>query len=231
MISHRDLMQLHVEALFTHDAAGDIVRVNEPGGARAPRFFLGLTVDGAVLRFRDDVDHDTRRELRAASERDVGTLPIESLRDPSRFEIILARGAPIEKTWTGPAFCFPQHLPSSVESTPITDANATLLRAHFEGWVADVQSCQPMFAAVVDGHALALGCSVRRTSEAHEAGVETAPAYRGRGYASQTVAAWAGAVREMNRVPLYSTSWDNDRSQAVARKLGLILFGADMHIT
>jgi len=66
---------------------------------------------------------------------------------------------------------------------------------------------------------------------AHEAGVETAPPYRGRGHAAQVVAAWARAVLELGRVPLYSTSWQNEASRAVARKLSLIRFGDDLHIT
>lgn len=37
----KDLMRLHVEALFTRDAAGRLLVVNEPTGAAAPRFFWG----------------------------------------------------------------------------------------------------------------------------------------------------------------------------------------------
>jgi predicted GNAT family acetyltransferase len=88
-----------------------------------------------------------------------------------------------------------------------------------------------MFALVVDGRAVAVCCTVRQTSEAHEAGVETVPAFRGCGYAAQVVTAWASAVRERGQVPLYSTSWQNEASRAVARKLGLIQFGNDLHIT
>jgi predicted GNAT family acetyltransferase len=88
-----------------------------------------------------------------------------------------------------------------------------------------------MVALTVDGHAVAVCCSGRRTSMAHEAALETAPPYRGRGYAAQVVTAWAGVVRDMGRVPLYSTSWQNEASRAVARKLALIHFGSDLHIT
>ena len=232
MNGDRQLMRLHVEALFTHDAEGQLVRVNEPDGAPAPRFFLGRTVDGAVWRFRHDVDHDLRRELEAAAEDDVlQEHALDSPTGPSRYEDILARFAPVQRTWVGPAFCFPQELPTTIGTILVTEGNARLLHPLLQPWVPDVRLCQPMFVLTVDGHAAAVCGSVRRTSMAHEAGVETAPPYRGRGYASQVVIAWARAVRDMGRVALYSTSWQNEASRAVARKLALIHFGSDLHIT
>jgi hypothetical protein len=227
----RDLMRLHIEALFTHDAAGDLVRVNEPNGARAPRFFVGRTADDLVCRFRHDVDRDLRRELEAAIEDErLCDHGLESPMSASRFEAILARSAPIWRTETGPAFSFPSELPTSVGAIRITDGNAHLLRPHLEPWLPDVLLGGPMFAIAVDGHAVAVCCSVRRTGTAHEAGIETVAAYRGRGYVAPVVSAWAQAVRDLGRVPLYSTSWQNAASRAVARKLGLIQFGNDLHI-
>jgi hypothetical protein len=38
-------------------------------------------------------------------------------------------------------------------------------------------------------------------------------------------------VRAAERVPLYSTSWENVVSRGLARKLGLEQFGVDLHIT
>jgi GNAT superfamily N-acetyltransferase len=226
-------MRLHVEALFTHDAEGHLVRVNEPDGAPAPRFFIGRTVDGAVWRFRHDVDHDLRSALEeAASEDDVlQEHVLDSATSPSRYERILARFAPVERTWAGPAFCFPRDLPTTMGTILVTEGNAQLLQPQLEAWIPDVQLSQPMVALTVDGHAVAVCCSGRRTSMAHEAALETAPPYRGRGYAAQVVTAWAGVVRDMGRVPLYSTSWQNEASRAVARKLALIPFGSDLHIT
>jgi predicted GNAT family acetyltransferase len=72
---------------------------------------------------------------------------------------------------------------------------------------------------------------VRVTPTAHEAGVETPKQFRGRGYGGQVVAAWASAVRSLGCIPLYSTSWQNVASQAVAHKLGLVQYGTDLHIT
>jgi predicted GNAT family acetyltransferase len=60
--------------------------------------------------------------------------------------------------------------------------------------------------------------------------VETLEGYRGRGYAPMVVAAWARAVRETGRIPLYSTSRNNRASEAVARKLGLVQYGSDLSL-
>ena len=106
-----------------------------------------------------------------------------------------------------------------------------VLDAFLRDWIPDARIGQPLFALIVDEHAVSVCCTVRRTTEAHEAGVETVPAFRGHGYAAQVVTAWARAVRERGQVPLYSTSWQNEASRAVARKLGLIQFGNDLHIT
>jgi predicted GNAT family acetyltransferase len=128
-------------------------------------------------------------------------------------------------------FSFPNRLSPPVDTVLVTDANSHLLTPLLEPWIPDTRTGQPMFVVVVDGHAVSVCCTVRRTADAHEAGVETVPAFRGRGYAARAVASWSGAVRDMGQVPLYSTAWQNDASRAVARALGLIQFGNDLHIT
>jgi hypothetical protein len=218
------VMRLHVEALFTHDADGQMVCVNEPNGAPAPRCFVGMTCEGALVRYRHDLGHDIRRELEAV-------LGDGSPIDPSRFEDILSRSAPIHRTWAGPVFIFPQQLRTGNGTVLVTESNAHVLRPHLEAWIPDVYVNQPLFALIVDDHAAAVCCSGRRTSMADQAAVETAPLYRGRGYAPQVVSSWAQAVRDMGRVAIYSTSWSNEASRAVARKLALIHFGDDFHIT
>lgn len=228
----RDLMGFHVDALFTHDAKGQLLRGNEPSGAEAPRFFLGRTADGSVIRFRHDVDDDTRRELEAAANDDaMNAAPRDSPTNALRFEEILARTAPVRNTSLGPAFSFPPGLAAPTDAVLVTDHNVQVLDAFLRDWIPDVRIGQPLFALVVGERAVAVCCTVRRTSEAHEAGVETVPAFRGQGYAAQVVTAWARAVRENGQVPLYSTSWQNEASRAVARKLGLIQFGNDLHVT
>src|SRR6185503_16621296 len=100
-------------------------------------------------------------------------------------------------------------LPTAETAVSVTRENAGLLQPLLSAWMPDVATCQPMFVLPIDGRAVAICASVRITPEAYEAGVDTAPAHRGHGYAGHVVAAWAAAVREMGRVPLYSTSWQN----------------------
>lgn len=73
-------------------------------------------------------------------------------------------------------------------------------------------------------------CRSVRIDKAHEAGIETLPQYRGRGYALSVLAAWAEAVRETGGLPLYSTFRSNIASQEVARKAGLEKFAEGFHI-
>ncbi|HEX9962676.1 MAG TPA: GNAT family N-acetyltransferase, partial [Pyrinomonadaceae bacterium] len=89
---------------------------------------------------------------------------------------------------------------------------------------------QPFVALVKENRAVSVCRSVRITTEAHEAGVETLPEFRGKGYAEDVAAEWALRVRAAGAIPLYSTSWENYASRAVARKLRLKCYGADFHI-
>jgi RimJ/RimL family protein N-acetyltransferase len=225
-------MQYHVEALYTHDDDRQLVAVNEPNGAPAPRFFLGRTIDGPVCRFRHDVAPDLRQELEAAVAKElVRGDGVDSPIDPAHYERIIGRHASVQRTWTGPAFCFPDNLPASGDAIRVTRENAAVLERHLHAWIPDVPLCDPMLVSIVDGDAVAVCGSVRRTNMGYEAGVETAPAYRRQGHATQVVSAWAHAVRDMGLLPLYSTSWRNEASRAVARRLALVHFGSDMHIT
>ncbi len=237
MHSHIELMTRHVQALYTHDSAGRIVCVNEPHGALAPRFFIGWTKDGAVLRYRYDIDNRLIRELAAAAKQaargqTVADHQAEAAAELSRYAALLSRSSAIKNSGAGPAFAFPAQMPAPSESVIwVTESNAEVLRPHLSAWLPDVKLSAPLFALVVNGQAAAVCASVRITPQAHEAGVETAAAYRGRGYAAAVTCAWAQAVRAAGAEPLYSTSWENKASQAVARKLGLVQFGSDLHLT
>ena len=228
----RELIRLHVAALFTHDAEGRLLRVNTPEGKPAARFFLGRTAQGSEWRFRRDLDAEVVRALAAMVRAEpAGDEFLQPPHGATAYRDLLARSAPVERVWTGPAYRFPDALATPSGVVRVTARNADLLRPHLEEWAGRVAECPPMLAAVEGGRAVAVCASVRITPAAHEAGVETAPEFRGRGHGARVVAAWAAAVRGMGRIPMYSTAWENTASQALARALGLRRYGTDLHIT
>ena len=221
-------MRMHVDALYAHDVRLRMLSINQWSGGTAPRFFLGRTQLGVVRRFRADVPDDLAAAIVSFREEDARSRRPAHEADYIRM---FASHAPIERVWTGPAFHLASSAAPTVRCVAIDETNADLLRAGFEAWLPDVPHCRPFMAVIEAGHAVSICASVRITPAAHEAGVETLPAHRGKGHAANVVAGWADAVRALDAVPLYSTSWDNAASQRVAGKLGASMFGVDFHIT
>jgi predicted GNAT family acetyltransferase len=76
----------------------------------------------------------------------------------------------------------------------------------------------------------AFACATRDSAPAVGARVETAVAFRGRGFATRVTAAWASTIRAAGRIPVYRTDWDSRDSRGVARKLGLVQYASDWSI-
>jgi hypothetical protein len=231
--SHLHLIEIQARTLFNHNAQGRILTINEPDGDIAPRFFLGRTTNGNLWRFRHDLPEVLVAELSALAERE----PIpQDLRQPPRYleayQRVLAAHAPTRIAEHGPAYRFPEVIPSPkcIETTHMTLANASLLQSPFEWLIPGLANMPPVFGVVQDGRAVSVCFSSRILSMADEAGVNTLEAYRGRGFAAAAVAGWANVIRGLGRIPLYSTSWGNLASQAVARKLGLVMYGDDLSL-
>lgn len=132
----------------------------------------------------------------------------------------------------GPCFLVPDEIVPSIQVIGITRENSTeLLHGGFEWLNSEIDYAQPCIALVCEGRAVSICRSVRITSKAHEAGLETLNEFRGRGYAAAVVAGWAIEVRKLEAVPLYSTSWDNAASRSVATKSALSFYGANFTVT
>lgn len=227
-------MALHVAALFVHDENGRLLRPNQPSEEQLPpRFFLGRTAHGNLWRFAAGLAHERIIELArlAGAERSSRAL----VEGPERLEPIrrcLERNAPIETTYHGPAFRFPElsALPEPGDTViSITPDRAELLERHFPKFLPAVPDGGPYFGAIEDGAAVAICHSATGPGPAVEAGVETAPGWRRRGLGARVVVSWARAVSAAGRLPLYSTWWGNAGSCGLARRLELIPFGADLH--
>lgn len=234
MPSNMELMEIQVEVLFTQDENGCLQRINEPAGdaTPAPRFFFGYTNEGSICRFRQDLPDNIVTQLKEVAAAELMLMNSQKIpRNHRQFKNILQNHAPIEQVWVGPAYRFPEQIAPPTNVVRLSRASAGLLKGDFTEMVSELNSSQPYLAVIEDSQAVSVCRSVRSSSRAHEAGVDTLVGYRRRGYATSVVAAWALAVRALNRVPLYSTSWDNVASQRVAQGLGLVQYGVDYHVT
>jgi len=233
VLTDQELMAIHVQALFTHDAHSRLLFVNEPGGgAPAPPLIFGRTRKGNLWRFRADLPEVLIVEVEALCvDEPVGVEFQSPPRHIESYVRLLETLAPEHKPWMGPAYHFAEHIEPSRPLLAMTETNAELLYGGFEKLIPELPAWQPFLALIEKGRAVSVCRSVRITSVAHEAGVETLPEFRGKGYAKDVVAGWARVVQSMGAIPLYSTSWENTASQEVAKKLHLVPYGADFHVT
>ena len=235
-MSDLEKIKKHLDALFIYDERG---RLQQPRMGRvpdtsypAPRFFIGRSTEGNTWRYRGDVTDELIDKLEPLA----ATIPFFSGPGTDLPEVVALRDAlaaqhPIESFWCGPAFYFPKNIDAPTAPVAITTQNADLLHPHFTDSIEQLADTAPLYAAVLDRVAVCTCESVRIAGGVHEAGLETAAAYRGQGLAPRVTAAWANAVRTAGDEPLYSTSWENAASRRVAEKLGLIPYGEDLHFS
>lgn len=223
-------MAIQIDTLYRCDADGRLYCVNEPGDPPAPRFFMGRTAEGNLWRFR----HDLPAALVAQLEQLCQAEPItENLANPPQqhaaIKTLLQTAGGTEDEYRGPAYWIPDTVQPVDNAILLNDTNMPEMQVHFP-WLTTLDpyyQMGPVAAVIEQGQAVAISFCSRRPGQATEAGVETAPAYRGRGYATAAVATWAAAVHRSGCQPLYSTTWTNQASQRIARKLGAILYGDD----
>jgi hypothetical protein len=230
--SDLELLELHARTLFTHDAAGRLVAINEVRGRQAPRFFLAWGAHGAIWRVRHDLPPALVTRLGELVS--AGSATDDRTQLPACVPAVraaLAEHAPVaDSPESGPAYCFPDVIEERAGAFAVTAETAHVLQRWLPEWLPDVSMQLPFMTVLVEGAAVAVCTCSRVPGEATEAGVETHPAFRGHGYAAIATAAWARAMRDRGVIPLYSTAWQNLASQRVAAKLSLIRYGASLSI-
>lgn len=223
-----DLMTLHCDALYVHNNLTELVCINDWLERPAPFFWMGFTREGVFRRFRYDVSAESRVQAERLLNREPNS---PEARLPEHHDALRELfGA--QNAIAGPTYWLSAlSAESSRSAQRISADNAIVLREReLDAWVPDIPHQQPMFASLEDGRAVAVCASVRSTSLAHEAGVETLSAHRRQGHATAAVAAWAQELLGAGVVPLYSTTWDNLASQRVATGLGFKAFGWEYRI-
>ena len=217
---------LHLQTQFLLDGYGRISGTREPEPRWGPLFYLIRGKESCAWAVRAGVPQDVSDELDCFARQEP---PVSEFRaDPLHAEryISLVEG----KVDKGPTFTFPEEIVQPYGTVLIEDIRS--LDHHFNGWTAsEIPYRTPIVALIEGGFPVSVCHSARRSDTAAEAGLETATKFRGRGLGPRVTAAWALAIRTSGRVPLYSTSWSNDASLAVARKLGLVPYAATWSIS
>ncbi|WP_088265473.1 GNAT family N-acetyltransferase [Bacillus mycoides] len=223
--SELELIAIQAEVLFVHNQVGRIKCVNENGNLKAPRFFLSRTREGNITRYHYKLHGEMISKIEKLIRECSNHIEI------AKVIKVLNEERTVENIWVGPAFMFPNNLHKPTRTIQITEKNKELLRENFSNLIEQMEWRRPYFAIVKNEKVVSICCSARSTPVAAEASVETLVEFQGNGYGADVVTAWALSIQEEKRIPLYSTSWDNFASQAVARKLELINYGMNLHIT
>lgn len=224
----------HLRTAYILNDEGRIMSTREPGANRGPLFSLVRGATSCAWAVRADLPNDLAGELdRLAREEppapDLRDAPVHADRYLSLIGSHFGSGheAAVETHQSsGPAFTFPDALARATDVAVVEDER--LLEHNFLGWIpGEIAAGRSPVLAIVEGEYPVSVCfCARRSDAAAEAGLETAEAFRGRGFGPRVTAAWALAIRATGRVPLYSTAWTNDASLSVARKLGLVAFAS-----
>jgi hypothetical protein len=219
--------------LYVRDEAGNIVRSRHPGvtppllhivrTARGNRWMLSASLTGSK---RSRVEQLLKQvhlaeQLQAMEEDEPALGRVRALLEPYEPLAVVR----------GPAFWFDAEVVGvNARATILAELDAPTVPEL--AWIRDATSEERPLAVArnVEGQIVSVCHSARSSERCAEAGVETASAYRGRGLAGEVARSWATAVQAQGRVALYSTQWTNVASRAVARKLGLTMYGEDVAI-
>jgi len=221
-------LQFHLETAIVFEGEHRITETREPNARLPARFLLARGNDAVAWAVRTDVKPEIANELDelAASEpRHTGNWEAPPIH-AARYEELLAMD--FAEVDGGPMFEFPAELVAPTDLAIVEVRSERELATNFHGWVPGEISngCAPVMAIVEDGAPVSICFSARRSRTGAVAGVDTGERYRGRGYAARVTAAWALAIRARKMTPLYNTSWSNEASRAVAKKLGLVTVGS-----
>jgi len=226
------LIEIQLDVLFTRNSDGRLIATRDPSRRTAPRVFLGRSAEGNAWAVHRDVDPGTRAELElllSAEPRLVAESIEQGPACRARARELLD---PVELEYRGPAYVLSEELPRDDRAREVTVDESSEWLEVFPWLAEEFEAVAPVVIAFEAGQPAAICHSPRGlTAAAAEAGVETVERFRGRGLATAAVASWARAVQRRGRLALYSTSWENKASQAVARRLSARLYGEDWHIT
>jgi GNAT superfamily N-acetyltransferase len=228
-----DRIDLHIASLYVLDEKRRMLAVNDFEGTPPPRLSIIRSPLGMRCLLSARLPEPLFRELDslAAQEPALANVPRWPLYR-KRYRELLELHSSVRAEYGGPAFVLPdRRCRDENVARVLVDDDRVLLETHFDWLIPEFADAEPVAGVIADGVVVTICRCARRRTAAVEAGVETAPAYRGRGFAKHATARWAAAMRVENLLPLYSTSWDNTASLRVAAALAAEQYAVDYNVT
>ncbi len=228
------LPELHLDVLYERDEDGRLARVRS-ASVPSPLVHLLRTPTGNRWLIAADLPSDVAARLDTLFAEEPVLASDEWEQQPPRgLDAMRALVAPFRRRGLecrGPAFAFPDTIASLGDAEVYRPGSSDRIAERL-GWIRTTEAFeQPVVVARdEDGVIVSVCHSGRATDAGAEAGLETAASARRRGHALAVTSRWAQLVRHSERVPLYSTSWENEASRGVARRLGLRLYAEDWHL-
>jgi hypothetical protein len=215
----RTLLRLHIEAVW----GVRLPPVVENDGELLPesawpswKLWAGDIADARVYIWRPDVKATEREALRLRVNEALDLPPTATSTAGISREVAHSLAAPprldIETAY------------SIVR--PLTSRGRSLIEV-FQVGSSDYYlhpERRPLIGVVIAGRLLSLAHSSRRTKEACELGVDTAPEARRKGYALAATMVWTRMVMQEGLVPLYSALAENTASLRLAAAAGYRVF-------
>lgn len=208
-MTEKELLGLHIGCLFTYEN-GCMLHINEPWGSAepAPLLFAGRTAGGEVLGCFG-------KRASPAFIKAAEALLSRGIWESTVYEKALC----VSRISLEVCFYFPQQAAPISNCRLLTADDTPLLAASFPECAGELDTAQPYIGYIQDGRIVSICRSVRK-GRAHEAGIETLPALRRRGYALAALKRWTAAVLQQGHLPFYSALPENTASLQLAQKAG-----------
>ena len=231
MINEPEMMRMHIEALYTMNDDRRLMNINEPWDTTktAPKFVMGRTFQGDTLYyFRNDISDEIISKVSELCEKEPVVNNIAE--SPKYIDQYLEY---FQSSCYTEEVCF--YIPDrevKIRDCILLDPHnvSTFTSGGFEWLKEEFPSSLPCAAFINAGQAASICRSVRISTKAHEAGIETLEAFQGNGYARDVLFKWAQEVRQLGFEPLYSTLNNNFKSLRVSQKANLFCFGAGFKV-
>jgi len=232
-----DLMRIHFRNEYVINNLGRIEKTNHWSSVPAAALLFGRTTTTNHWHFGNFLSSNTRYLLNENCRQEPLDLDSPLIFKDTYTELIDNEFGDCEvfDSWV---FCqkTPPSKPENKASiVQIVTENSHLLNKHFpamnryEGKV--ITQDTPIFAEIVDYHAVSVCNSARQSDLGAECYIATTEAHRNLGYAKNVTKHWAKAIYNSGKLPFLNTTVDNNATIKLANTLGFALVGRVLRVS